>query len=294
MSKLLSPWGKKFVLACWAMGLAVSLGASTASAVVVNKTYELSNHPDGGARYPLYGFRLDGLDTGNAGRIFTFDLEHASITKPMLLDLTYDLANPAINTVRIHGQAYGGQDVWNSNSPALDPDDYYADNAFTGLWEIDFTYTTNVAVTEVFGVPAAEITSEAPLNNTGTIFQVVDKFGNVDLSKTYSLEDEEGNKGYSFRFDNGDHRLSGTPLFNDPSVFVGRGWMNHSQGPANPNSDNRWVHLAASDWLFVATEQQSPPGGQVPLSPSVPEPVTGLLSLMGLATLGLATRRRAV
>ena len=56
------------------LGLAIalwSLPTTPARAV----TFELKNHPDGGARPPLYGMRLDGLITGTSSEVWTFSFE---------------------------------------------------------------------------------------------------------------------------------------------------------------------------------------------------------------------------
>ncbi|MGK7897958.1 MAG: Ig-like domain-containing protein, partial [Xenococcus sp. (in: cyanobacteria)] len=65
-------------------------------------TYQLHNHPDGNAASPFYGLRLDGLLTGNADDIVTFDFENAQS------DMRIAIQN---NQIRIFGVAYGGADI---------------------------------------------------------------------------------------------------------------------------------------------------------------------------------------
>lgn len=86
--------------------------------------YELENHPDGSAASPYYGLRLDGLLTGNAGDIYTFDFEHPDSD----VQLAYDGS-----TIEISGWVFGGLDAGS---------EYVATES--GLWEIDFVYDTIV------------------------------------------------------------------------------------------------------------------------------------------------------
>ena len=201
------------------LSAAVFIGlASPASAAL----FRLHSHPDGGARPPLYGLRLDGLSTGNTNDIFTFDFDYG--TSEMFLD--YDGS-----TIHIYGTAYGGL---NSGSG------YAAPGADVGYFDIDFTYTTNVSGDIVNGLEADESDS-----NRG---RIIGPQGDV-----YALEDEAGNHGYSFRFNDSGHRLGGSP----PYDLVGWGWVNHAEwSTADPDdySDfpaQSFPHVYASDWLFT-------------------------------------------
>jgi hypothetical protein len=262
----------RFARLCFAAAFAGTLllagnavTASSADAALIR--YKLTNHPDGRARPPLYGLRLDGLYNpsdptaafnGVDYGVFTFDFDAPSAS--MLLDYD-DIAG----TIRIHGSAFGGLDIGNAY-----------DSTHSGVVEIDFTYTSNVF--EDGSPNVLEVSPEDPNNNTGT-FEFVSGFSGAGglLGTAVSLFDEQGSHGFSFKFNNLDnHRLTPnghTPPFGIGDTFEGWGWMNHHE----PN-----VHISASDWLFV--------GNRV----SVPEPATLSIFGLGLAGLGYMRRKRAV
>jgi len=219
----------------------VVLFASSAQAITI---YDLANHPAGGARPPTYGMRLDEIVdlTLNVHDIFTFDFDNAASSMRLEYD---DIAG----TIRIFGTVFGGLDT----GVAYDP-------TASGLWDVDFTYRQNIT-----SIPGNLTVNPENANNNGTITPLFN-IGSVLANTAIALVDEDGGKGFSFQLDNGDHRLSGTPLFGDPTLFVGWGWLNHSGLP----------HVAASDWLFTARV--------------VPEP--GSMLLLGSAILGASRLRR--
>jgi hypothetical protein len=263
---------------CTAAFLACAFAGQSVSAVVLK--FNLMSHPYGGITDPLYGFRLDGID-GDPGHQFTFDFNRAEANPGMMLildngdddgDGTIDAGRT--QTVSIMGQAWGGQDIGQT----------YATNAYLGLWDIEFNYTGNVLIEfdQVFlGSIEVTVNPEDQVNNTGKI----EKVGNSALK--YVLQDEDGGtKGFSFKFNNVDNHRLGIPPATEPGAkFVGWGWVNHALAP-DPGGE--FQHLAASDWLFVGMKKD-PPGQTFP---EVPEPVTGVLGLMGLGVLSMATRRR--
>ncbi len=108
------------------IALSVCLSATAGAAIIDPGTYVLTNHPDGSARPPLYGFRLDGLydDAGDPDDIFTFDFEANG--SAMFMEAT-------ASTLWIHGVSFGGLV---QNEQYVEP--------WAGLWDIDFTYS-NVA-----------------------------------------------------------------------------------------------------------------------------------------------------
>lgn len=195
---------------------------ASADPIVADETYVLGNHPDGGAADPLYGLRLDGLLTGNPvgspHEIYTFDFEAAGAYMQMLWDGT-------ANTIRIWGDAYGGQD---SGSAYV--------TGTTDWWEIDFLYTN---VMGCYG--------DAVCSNTGSGSLVSSLFGSFDLTPVGAAT-----HGYTFRVDE-DHR--------GVSDLSGWGWMNHCPSDSNTTSTSVAScssHIYSSDWLFTAHSVPEP------------------------------------
>lgn len=163
---------------------------------------------------------------------------------------TFNFEDPSSNmqldwngsTIHISGLAYGG----------LDTGGYYGNAAYRGLWAIDFLYDTGVSVL------ANNVTVFSNMVNSGIItslsglgsFNLLDKSDGSFAFKLGSENNGSGHRGY-----NG---------------ISGWGWLNHS-GAGLGN------HVAASDWLFIATP--------------VPEPETWALTAFGLALLGWTRRR---
>ncbi|MEM8883319.1 MAG: PEP-CTERM sorting domain-containing protein [Planctomycetota bacterium] len=234
------------------------LGAFAAEVRADPLTFQLGNHPDGGARPPLYGFRLDGLFNDGGSSIYTFDFEAPGAD--MKLTVTPD--GGGSGTVRIFGTAFGGLNAGNG---------YAADMNKVGLWEIDFTYVENVMIDgDLDVVVAPDSQMGAPGFNEGTI----KKLTGPNIGETFYYVDEDGNKGFAFKFNNDDnHRLGGSGL-SGPETWVGWGWVNHDDMAIGPN--NIPGHVKASDWLFT---------GQ-----PVPEP--GTIALFGAAAAGFLVMRR--
>lgn len=107
-------------LALAAAGLLLGLPTASQAATIASGTYFANNHPDGNARPPGYGLRLDGLEDGDANTIYTFDFEAPGAA----MFLTYDSSAARI---RIFGTAFGGED---DGTQHLNP----------AFYDIDFTY----------------------------------------------------------------------------------------------------------------------------------------------------------
>ncbi len=180
------------------------------STLVPDGTYRLGNHPDGNAASPFYGLRLDGLLTGNANDIFTFDFEHADSDVQMTVDGS---------TIHISGTAFGGLDTGNGYDPAE-----------SGLWQLDFTYNN---VDLLAGDDDLHVDDAHAGSNTGTIAQL------YGAKQSFDLEDYAGSHSYSFQL--GDEANdAGHRGFNGVS---GWGWLNHS-GAAGHLSASDWLFTA--------------------------------------------------
>jgi hypothetical protein len=231
------------LLAAWIL---CALAGLPAGASAASFAYRLHSHPDGNAAPPAYGLRLDGLVSGDGADIFTFNFDDPLSSVSLVYD---DGSTPGLSddTVHISGTVFGGLDTGSSYDPQL-----------SGRWMLDFVYTANITSTGGDGSNIV-VRGEDPAN-VGTITPV-DVPGLPATS--IPLVDEEGNFGFSFKFNNSEnHRLDGTGL-SGPETFVGYGWLNHSGEE----------HVKSSDWLFIG---------------EVPEP--SLLLLLG--GLGLVPRLR--
>lgn len=245
--------------------VALFIAALTSPAFATIHRYELRDHLNGNLAPPTYGLRLDGLN-GTVADDFTFTFDHPDGG----VFLEYDTVAQTIN---ISGRIYGGKTVG---------DDY---TDIFGFWDFNFTYAENVDATGGHNDLDAEVTAESrnPNLNSGTItavdfggvaFQNNGGAGNlIEVGTAIDLVDEEGNHGFSFRFNPDGHR--------GVSGFNGYGWLNHSNGGSG-FPDN---HLYAGDFLFSAS-QVPPPNIQVP------EPTT-LMIWSGVGLLVGFRRRRS-
>lgn len=198
------------VLSLGAIGLLAAFDAS--GAIIDPGLYQLNNHPDGSARPPQYGMRLDELFDVTANHdIFTFNFDDPASDMKM----TYDGS-----TIRIFGQVWGGRDIGGA----------YAAEATTGLYTVDFSYLIGVAA-----VPGDDdVWVDGPnMSNSGFI--------QPPVGPVVSLVDKRGNGGdFSFRLgdedDDAGHR-------GHPGIS-GWGWLVHDF-PAQ-------MHIPDSDFLFTA------------------------------------------
>lgn len=196
---------------CFAAFAGLAIAAAAHGAVIVNGTYQLHNHPDGAARPPLYGMRLDELYNATAGHdVFTFNFDHA------MSNMRMDVTN---TTIRIYGVTWGGRDTGGS----------YAADAYAGLYTIDFTYAIGVA-----NKPSDDdrwVKYSPDMQNAGSIL--------TPLGHTIALRDKS-NGTYQFRLGDEDNDLGHRGF----AGISGWGWLNH--GPAgSPHIDSSdWLFTA--------------------------------------------------
>lgn len=180
--------------ACAAGVVALCAPGAASGAVLATGSYYLANHPDGNARPPLYGLRLDELYNATSGHdIFTFDFEHPSSV--MIMDFT-------ATTIRIHGVTWGGRDTGTG----------YAADAYQGLYTVDMLYNVGV-----MGVPGDDDVWVNGPNHANTGFIL------TPLGDTIPLWDERGGFGYSLRIGD-ENDDAGHRGFEGVS---GWGWLNH-------------------------------------------------------------------
>ena len=188
--------------------------------------YELHNHPYGAAAAPYYGLRLDGLVTGNASDIFTFDFDAPGAS--MWMDYS-------IGQIHIHGTAYGGKDVGT---------EYDSD---AKLWDINFLYDTGLTAVKRdrhHGYQDLWTKTALPsLGNVGTI---------SSTDGTFNLSDYSGGKGFTFRLGDTNNGATGRRGYQGIS---GWGWLNHCNEDVGTSCE---THLSASDWLFTAQRVPEP------------------------------------
>lgn len=204
--------------ACLGLLALASAAQAGVSPILAPGTYPLENHPDGAAAQPLYGMRADGLRTGNANDIYTFDFEAPGAE--MYIDIAEGA--PGVYTLRIHGQAFGGRDIGAGYDPVE-----------SGWVAIDFTYST---ATQVPGDDDFWVTGP-DMTQTGTIAFI----SGALAGEAYNLVDKS-NGSYSFRL--GDESNDAGHRGHDG--VSGWGWMNH--GPVGGPVGG---HLNDTDWLFT-------------------------------------------
>lgn len=193
-----------------AAGLLV-IGAATSGAMINPGTYALNNHPDGAARPPLYGLRLDELYNETSGHdIFTFDFDHPMSAVFMEVSAT---------TIHIHGVARGGRDTGGA----------HAADSYLGMYTIDFTYSMGVQ-----SVPGDDDVWVNTSNyaNTGTI--------QTPLGDTIDLHDYRGGFPYSFRLGDEDNDAG----HRGHAGISGWGWLNHGPDKTVHHESSDWLFTA--------------------------------------------------
>jgi len=184
------------------------------------------DHPDGAVAPPIYGLRID--DLLGPGH-YTFSFDYADGVKSARVTLTCD---QELGQVHIAGRAFGGRVVGDGWDPSS-----------RGWVDIDFTYTTNLAVKDDCGAVAGDdyyITGENPTNE-GTV--ALDGWGQ---NRVFSFFDRSGeDNGCSFTFDNDYDSKGNAQIADDLSIWSATGWI----APAVDGS---------RDWLFIAEKITAP------------------------------------
>lgn len=186
---------------------------------VPNGLYNLHNHPGGGINPPPYGARFD--------EVYDATPEHDYITLDFAGPGSAAFMTVTDTTIRIFGQSFGGRDLG----------DVYANDIYRGVYTFDFLYTIGVGP-----VPGDDDRWVNGPNNSN--------FGSITGPgglATRNLVDER-NQGFSLRLGDEDNDLGHRGI---PGIS-GFGWLSYVV-PGGPP-----VHVAESDWLFMATLIPSP------------------------------------
>jgi len=194
------------------LGLA---SAAMADPVVLFQT-RVGDHPDGAARPPTYGLRLDGLfrDLGGTGgtTTFSFDNNGANVLLKVL-DLDDD---GAADQITLSGKVFGGEDSGSSYGFG------------EGLYRLDFSFAVGVE-TKTNGW-----TAESDASNSGLLTALGDYGGLVNDGTAFNLVQRTDSMAKDFKFLTDAHRYPGF------AGHVGRGWLGGGR-----SGDTR-------DFLFVA------------------------------------------
>ncbi len=199
-------------------GLLAALSGRAEATILDIGTYQLHNHPDGNARPPLYGLRLDELynDKSWLNEVFTFDFDHPDAA----MYLSFDGSD-----IEIWGVAYGGRDTGSTY-----------DGVYDGLWEIHFTYEN---VGKVYNDDDL-IVYEPDFRNRGTI----KRLANGDM---VTLFDYSGSNNFTFRL--GDEKDDkGHRGFDGKS---GWGWLKYESLGPGTRIGGHHRHYGKGDWLFT-------------------------------------------
>jgi uncharacterized protein (TIGR03382 family) len=215
---------------CAVGALALSAAAGSASAALIQQgTYALHNHPDGNARPPSYGAKLNELYNATSNLdIFTFDFDAPGADMKLIYNGT---------SIRITGQAWGGRDIGDS----------YAADQYRGMYTFNFVYVWGVGLAA--GDDDLQVDLPTGKYNYGTLV--------TPLGDTVQLRDGHyGNGQPDFRFGDEDNDL-GHRGFNGLS---GWGWL----FKALPGE--QYTYTQDSDWLFTATLIPTPGTGALALT----------------------------
>jgi len=198
----------------------VALSGSASGVTIQTGTYQLHNHPDGSARPPYYGARLDELYNVTGGHdIFTFNFDAPGAN----MRLDYDGSS-----IHIYGTAYGGLDIGSA----------YANDVHLGFYTFDFTYSIGVGLVSGDDDLGVVLPDPPPYQyNYGTV--------TTPSNVVVSLRDGHYDDGTAdFRFGDYDDE-NGWRGFDGIS---GWGWLFKKR----PDQSSYNPYVADSDWLFTA------------------------------------------
>jgi len=216
-----------------AAGLVLAMPANAADI-----TFALANHPDGNAKPPTYGLRLDDLflQTPTAGNVanpvggtttFSFDPADGAGMSATASMVGLDIQ------INILGTVHGGVDTG------------VAYGFGGGLYDVDFTYRLNV--TEVAGPDGGFTVSANSAMNNGTITAQAGITG-VDAGTSWTFYDQS-NGSFAFKLLADGHRLGGFPVILAQDPLVGHGWVTFNSDGTNTSG--------TQDWLFITPEPSS-------------------------------------
>jgi hypothetical protein len=183
--------------------------------------FTLHDHPNGDLNPPSYGLRLDDLIPSGE---YTFSFDYSDGSGNASVVLAYD---DVAGTVHISGRAFGGKDTGTSWDPAN-----------RGWINIDFTFTTNVSLSDdCSGGVGDDIYVKPSASNTGTVS--LDGWGG---NAVFNFSDKANTTGCSFVFDNDTDSKGNASLAGNPSIWSGSGWL-------MPDVSG------SRDWLFIGEMQ---------------------------------------
>ncbi len=206
------------------LGAAMLSSQCAQAAFISQGTYQLHNHPDGNARPPLYGAKLNELyNPTNDLDVFTFDFDAPG--KAMYLDYNG-------SSIHIYGTALGGRDIGTT----------YANDQFLGTYTFNFTYAWGVGL-----APGDDdLLVDLPTNkyNYGSLV--------TPLGDVVSLRDGHYSGDQpDFRFGDEDNDAGHRGF----AGLSGWGWL-FVKFPGG-----EYTYTQDSDWLFTATLVPTPGAG---------------------------------
>lgn len=199
---------------------AVSTAALAAPSLAATTVFKLSDHPDGEAALPTYGFRMDTMFSGRSGAGGGVTLFSFNTYDDVLLKVTDDGGSLKIN---ISGTVYGGEKSGSG----------FAYGA--GAYHLEANYTMHVNAQGTGWVVA----QDAPLHNTGSLTALSGGDVRVADGEVFNFHDMSA---ASFLFLQDNHRLAGHSEFNQ-GFWVGRGWVTYNPSGANSGG--------TQDFLFI-------------------------------------------
>ena len=207
-----------------------ALGSAAAHATKI--VVPLLNHPDGNARMPTYGLRIDNLYGGAAPFTFDFDCDDCGVT------MEFDGVS-----IHIEGDAFGGEHDGLGGRK---------DDDFDGMYHVNVTYVPPTIVEDdgdglqdigILGETGGMIgTLEfkgTPAPGEATMWELMDKSGSNPFSLRIGDEDDDaGHRGFD--------------------GISGWGWLKFREA----GSDDPFMDVPGpQDFLFIARRRPVPTPG---------------------------------